>query len=92
MKTDRSFAALVVTHRLVVQPEGHPGDGDGHGAGHVDRHDEEGQLAGEQQLHPQTRVRAWSVILVLEGIAADRKINSIALKLLETLDLSKVLS
>ena len=43
-------------HRLVVQPEGHPGDGDRHGAGHVHRHYEERQLAGEQELDSQAGV------------------------------------
>ena len=43
-------------HRLVVQPEGHPGDGDGHGAGHVHGHQEERQLAGEQELDSQAGV------------------------------------
>ena len=43
-------------HRLVVQPEGHPGHGDRHGAGHVHRHYEERQLAGEQELDSQAGV------------------------------------
>ena len=42
--------------RLVVQPEGHPGHGDRHGAGHVHRHYEERQLAGEQELDSQAGV------------------------------------
>ena len=47
------------THRLVIQPEGHPGHGDRHGAGDVHRHDEEGELAGKQHLDPETGVGAW---------------------------------
>ena len=42
----------------MVQPEGEPGDGDGHGAGDVHRHYEERQLAGEHEVHLETGVLA----------------------------------
>ena len=48
----------ILTHRLVIQPEWHPGHGDCHGAGHVHSHDEEGELPGEQHLDPETGVGA----------------------------------
>ena len=30
----------LLSHRFMVEPEGHPGDGDSHGAGNVDRDEE----------------------------------------------------
>ena len=42
----------------MVQPEGEPGDGDGHGAGDVHSHYEERQLAGEHEVHLETGVLA----------------------------------
>ena len=42
----------------MVQPEGHPGDGHRHGARHVDRDDEEGELSGEEKFDSQTGVRS----------------------------------
>ena len=45
-------------HRLVVQPEGHPGDRHRHGARHVDGDDEEGELSGEEKFDSQTGVRS----------------------------------
>ena len=46
-------------HRLVVQPEGEPGDEDDHEAGDVDGEDVEGELPGEHQVHLQAAVGAW---------------------------------
>ncbi len=45
-------------HRLVIDPEGHPGDDDDHEAGDVDGDDEEGELPGEGQLNPQAAIGA----------------------------------
>ena len=42
----------------MVNPERHPGNPDNHEAGDVDGHNEEGELAGEGQLHPEAAVRA----------------------------------
>ena len=49
---------IAPTHRLVVQPEGEPGDGDGHGAGHVDGDHKEGELPGKHEVHLQAGVLA----------------------------------
>ena len=38
------------TDGFMVQPEGEPGHGHRHGAGHVDRHDEEGELPGKGEV------------------------------------------
>ena len=40
----------------MVEPEGEPGDGDCHGAGDVDGHDEERELPGKHEVHLQARV------------------------------------
>ena len=44
------------TNRLVIQPEWHPGHGDCHGARNVDRHQEERELSGEQELDSQAGI------------------------------------
>ena len=46
----------------MVQPEGHPGDRDRHGAGHVDGDQEEGELAGEEKLYSETGILPCNVI------------------------------
>ena len=43
-------------HRLVVEPEGHPGHGDSHGAGHVHGDYEEGELTGEHEVYLEAGV------------------------------------
>ena len=49
--TIESINSIGITNRFVVEPEGEPGDGDGHGAGHVDGDHEEGELAGEHEAN-----------------------------------------
>ena len=44
----------------MIQPEGHPGDRDRHGAGDVDGDDEERELATEEELHSETGVGPWT--------------------------------
>ena len=44
----------------MVQPEGHPGDGDRHGAGDVDGDDEERELTAEEKLHSEAGIRPWT--------------------------------
>ena len=47
---------LTETHRLVIQPERHPGHGDCHRARNIDRDEEEGELSGEQELDSQAGI------------------------------------
>ena len=45
-----------ITHRFVVNPEGHPRDDDDDEAGEVDRVQEVGHLSAELELHTQATV------------------------------------
>ena len=47
-----------LTHRFVVDPEGHPGDDDDDEAREVDGLQEEGHLPPELELHAQAAVRS----------------------------------
>ena len=44
------------TNRLVVKPEGEPGDQDDHESGDVDGEDVEGELPGKHQVHLEAAV------------------------------------
>ncbi len=50
--------ALAYYYRIMVQPEGHPGDHDDHQGGDVDGDDVVGDLALESHVHSQTAVFA----------------------------------
>ena len=75
----------------MVQPEGHPRYRDGHRAGNVDGHHEEGELADEEQLDSETRVGAGGgddvAVLAAEGAKLEasrqgevrRKLDRVAL-------------
>ena len=61
------------THSFMVQPEGEPGDGDGHGAGDVHSHYEERQLAGEHEIHLETGVLACTEYQSTSSISSNLK-------------------
>ena len=45
----------------MIQPEGHPGDRDRHGAGDIDGDDEERELPAEEELHSEAGISPWTV-------------------------------
>lgn len=56
------------TNRLVIQPEWHPGHRDCHGARNVDRHQEERELSGEQELDSQTGILPCKYEIVVKRV------------------------
>ena len=68
--THNCIIGNIVTHRLVVQPEGEPGDNHDHEAGDIDGDNVEGELSGKDQVYSETTVfsSCGGHIAVLVGV------------------------
>ena len=56
MSKSEVYSSVKVTYSFVIEPEGEPRHDDNHEAGNVDGDDVEGELPGEDQVHPETAV------------------------------------
>ena len=66
---------MQTTYRLVIYPEGEPGDNDDHHGGQVDGDDVEGDLPDEQELHLEATVLSsgrLDVAVLIASIAQDK--------------------